>query len=229
MWLPFLSWVRKPRAPSPTVKVKVKSSSSRVADILSTSLIALKESADAFPVLKGAVGGVLALWDIARRGVVRLKDFQRSKHSKGQARDIAHRAETILGVIADAVPDGSVIPPPMIGRIERFTEVSRIAHLNRNESTLLNIRSQLGNALYFAFAASALSVEAEQARIASQQAEFALQHARQQKRLTRQQAHTHFAVRKAVATTPLNDLRYGGLGGVVELIEFARLPLDLHL
>ncbi|KAJ7725784.1 hypothetical protein B0H16DRAFT_1593787 [Mycena metata] len=208
MWLPFLSWVRKPRAPSPTVKVKLKSSSSRIADILSTSLIALKESADAFPVLKGAVGGALALWDIARR----------SKHSKKQARDIAHRAETVLGLITDAVPDGSVIPPPMIRRIERFTDllqeihrlmmtmsltnrVSRIMHLNRNESTLLNIRSQLDNAYHDFLAASALSVEAEQARIASQQAEFALQNVRQQKRLTRQQAHTHFAVRQAVETT----------------------------
>jgi hypothetical protein len=34
-------------------------------DASRTSLLALKESADAFPPLKAAVGGVLAVWDVA--------------------------------------------------------------------------------------------------------------------------------------------------------------------
>jgi hypothetical protein len=67
MRLPFPSRGRKP--PAPTVKLKLKHSPSGTAralpDVVSTSLLALKESADAFPPLKSAVGGVLAVWDIA--------------------------------------------------------------------------------------------------------------------------------------------------------------------
>jgi hypothetical protein len=51
--------------------MELKAFSSRTSalpDILSTSLFALKESADAFPPLKGAVGGVLAVWDVAQVG-----------------------------------------------------------------------------------------------------------------------------------------------------------------
>jgi hypothetical protein len=43
--------------------------SSTLLDLLSTSLVGLKQSADAFPPLKSAVGGVLALWDIAEASV----------------------------------------------------------------------------------------------------------------------------------------------------------------
>lgn len=50
------------KPPRPTVKVKLPTV---LPDLLSTSLLALKESADPFPPLKGVVGGVLALWDIA--------------------------------------------------------------------------------------------------------------------------------------------------------------------
>jgi len=211
---------RKP--PSPTVKVKFKSSSSRTSaplpDLLSTSLIALKESADAFPPLKSAVGSVLALWDIA----------ERAKHSKTDARDIALRTKTILDVIADAVPDGSAISPPMLQSIERFTVllhdirrlmvamsltngVSRIMHLNRNESALLGIRTELEEAYRDFLAASALRVEVQQVKIASQQAEFAVQQAKlevqqmqfviRQKQLLSQHAHIHIAVGKAVEAT----------------------------
>ncbi|KAJ7031927.1 hypothetical protein C8F04DRAFT_1396853 [Mycena alexandri] len=143
------------------------------------------EAADAFPPLKSAVGGVLALWDIA----------ERAKHSKSDAREIARRTGTILSVIADAVLDGSPISPLMHQSIERFTvllhdihrlmvsmsltnRVSRIVHLNRNESALLGMKTKLEDAYRDFLAASALRVEAQQATIASQQAELAVQQAK---------------------------------------------------
>jgi hypothetical protein len=72
MRLSFVSRGRKPT--STTVKLKsasvgVSSRSSSLPDVVSTSLLALKESADAFPPLKSAVGGVLALWDVVEVSV----------------------------------------------------------------------------------------------------------------------------------------------------------------
>jgi hypothetical protein len=43
------------------------------------------------------------------------------KHSKIDSCAVALRAKDILDVIAEAVPDGSTIPEPMLRRIERFT------------------------------------------------------------------------------------------------------------
>lgn len=66
MWFPFPS--RAKRKPQLTTKLKPVSSGlppSALPDILWTSVLALKESADAFPPLKSAVGGVVALCDIA--------------------------------------------------------------------------------------------------------------------------------------------------------------------
>ncbi|KAJ7206175.1 hypothetical protein C8J57DRAFT_1534717 [Mycena rebaudengoi] len=82
-------------------------------DVLWTSLLALKESADAFPPLKSTVGGVVALWDIAE-----LASAQRAKHSRTDARDIALRTKDIVDLIADVVPDPSEIPPPMLLSID---------------------------------------------------------------------------------------------------------------
>jgi hypothetical protein len=45
---------------------------STFSDVLWTSLCALKDSADAFPPLKSAVGGVVALWEIAEVRTERL-------------------------------------------------------------------------------------------------------------------------------------------------------------
>ncbi|KAF7347082.1 hypothetical protein MVEN_01462200 [Mycena venus] len=157
MWPPFPSRGRRP--PSSTSKHKSP----------------LSQSADAFPPLKSAVGGVLAVWDIA----------QRAKRCKSEARDIALRTKAILDVIADAVPDPSAIPQPMLRSIERFTVLLeeirctmeaislagskwRIAHLNRNERVLQGIRSRLDDAYRDFVAASALRVEAQQAELAVQ-------------------------------------------------------------
>ncbi|KAJ7138948.1 hypothetical protein C8R46DRAFT_1136584 [Mycena filopes] len=142
-------------------------------DILRTSLLALRDSADAFPPLKSAVGGVVALWDIA----------DGAKHCQSDARAIALRAKEILDVIADAVPDASAIPDPMLRSIQRFTGLlneiawsmgpitdsggfSRILHLNHYDRALNNIKAQLDDAYRDFCMASALRVEVEQARIA---------------------------------------------------------------
>ncbi|KAJ7811741.1 hypothetical protein B0H14DRAFT_3479477 [Mycena olivaceomarginata] len=58
-------------------------------------MVALKESADAFPPLKSAVAGAIALCDIA----------QRAKHSKSDARAVTFRTKEIMDLVADAVPD----------------------------------------------------------------------------------------------------------------------------
>ncbi|KAF7369367.1 hypothetical protein MVEN_00265300 [Mycena venus] len=156
MVYPFPSRARLKASGSPKRgRLMLTSSSSRdrtsanaLPDIFWTSMRALKESADAFPPLKGAVGGAIALCEIA----------ERAKHSKSDARAIALRVKEIIDGIADAVPDGSVISPPMLISIQRFTilldeirssmedialtnRASRILHLNRDERLLQSIKN----------------------------------------------------------------------------------------
>ncbi|KAJ7480289.1 hypothetical protein B0H11DRAFT_2280606 [Mycena galericulata] len=64
-------------------------------DVLRTSLLALEESARAFPPLKSPVAGVVPVWEIA----------ERAKHCKSDACDIALRTQEILDVVAETVPD----------------------------------------------------------------------------------------------------------------------------
>ncbi|KAJ7289138.1 hypothetical protein C8J57DRAFT_1493594 [Mycena rebaudengoi] len=152
---------------------------STFSDVLWTSLCALKDSADAFPPLKSAVGGVVALWEIA----------ERAKHSKTDARDIALRTKDIADVIADAIPDGAKIPPAMLQSIERFTlmleeiririeaitptgGVSRVVHLLENERTVRDIKSRLDEQYHDFSVASALRVEVQQTAIAQRQTEM---------------------------------------------------------
>ncbi|KAJ7664969.1 hypothetical protein B0H17DRAFT_1184576 [Mycena rosella] len=158
----------KPKPVSSSPKLKLCKDSALIAgDLLWTSLLALKESADAFPPLKSAVGGVVALYEIA----------ERAKHCKADARDIAERTKVILDVIAEAVPDPSIITPPMLQDIERFTALldeiwcsmqaitltggllRRLVHLNRNERTIERIKARLDVAFSDFMAASALRVE----------------------------------------------------------------------
>ncbi|KAJ7438518.1 hypothetical protein B0H11DRAFT_2293800 [Mycena galericulata] len=145
-------------------------------DALRTALFALKESAAAFPPLESAVGGVIALCNIA----------ERSKHSKSEAHDIALRTKEILDVVADAVPDVTKIHPDMRTSIERFTvllddiryrmeavaltgRVSRLVHLNRNERMLRDIKSQLDEAYQDFSVAVALRIEVQQMNLVFQQ------------------------------------------------------------
>ncbi|KAF7375846.1 hypothetical protein MSAN_00474700 [Mycena sanguinolenta] len=147
----------------------LRSGSGTRSDILKTSLLALKESADVFPPLKTAVGGVIALWDIA----------ERATHSKAEGRSIAERTQEILDVLADAIPDASAIAPSMLeSNIDRFTSLldeiksgleqiehaktfSRIRRLNRNARTLAELRSRLDEAYMDFVVASTLRLEIE--------------------------------------------------------------------
>ncbi|KAJ7843335.1 hypothetical protein B0H14DRAFT_2585787 [Mycena olivaceomarginata] len=99
---------------------------------------------DAFPPLKSAVGGVLALWNTA----------ERVKTSKKKAQALSRRAYEVLEALTDAVPDPLNIPPSMLVSIQRFDDVVREARdamdplterrrfvssvlsLNRDEATL---------------------------------------------------------------------------------------------
>ncbi|KAJ7918532.1 hypothetical protein B0H13DRAFT_2321279 [Mycena leptocephala] len=173
---------------------------SALPDVLWTSLRALNESSDAFPILKSAVGAVVSICDIA----------QRAKHSKSDACDIALRTKEILDVVADAVPDPLAISPPMLQSIMRFTNlldeirprleaialttvILRVVYLNRNEHTLQDIKAQLDDAYRDLVAASTLRVEVQQTQLSVQQTELSVQ-----------QAQTQLEVGKIVqATEPL--------------------------
>ncbi|KAJ7194638.1 hypothetical protein C8J57DRAFT_1739073 [Mycena rebaudengoi] len=170
-----MGWPRiRPRA-----KLKPPNRTPALPDVLWTSLHALKESADVFPPLKSAVGGVVAIWDIA----------ERAKHSRTEARDIALRTKEIIDLIADAVPDGSETPPSMLLSIDRFTfaldeircgteaialsgSLSRLVHLNRHNRTIQGIKTRLDAEYRDFLAVSALRVEVQQAANALIQAQM---------------------------------------------------------
>jgi len=183
MWFPFpvLSRARLKRFPSSFQKsLRSRSSTSHaLPDILRTSLLALRESADACPPLKSAVGGAVALWDIA----------ERSKHAKNDARDIAFRTNEIMESICDAVPDVSKISPPLLGKIadlalvledircdmETITStggIARFTRLNRNERVLQSIRARLDEKTHDFATGSLLRQEIQQAQMAVKQTQF---------------------------------------------------------
>ncbi|KAJ6535991.1 hypothetical protein DFH09DRAFT_1179296, partial [Mycena vulgaris] len=195
-------WLRVPprgKEKPPWLKSLPQLASQTLPDVLSTSMHALKESADFNPLLKSTVGAALAVWDIA----------ERAKRSKADARNIALRTEAILKVVADAVPVGSKVPPPMVQSIERFTvqldgvwrrmdkmaltsRFSRVIHLNSNEGVLSAIKAELDDAYRDMLAASALRLELQQAQLAVQQVELAVQ-----------QAQMHVDVKKVAASTDI--------------------------
>ncbi|KAJ7575958.1 hypothetical protein C8J56DRAFT_406128 [Mycena floridula] len=85
--------------------------SATTVDVSRTTLIALKESSDAFPPLKSVCGGVLAIWDTV----------ERLKSCKSEARALANRCKDVLERLADAVqPDPANIPPTVMRDISRF-------------------------------------------------------------------------------------------------------------
>jgi hypothetical protein len=70
MVFPFPSRAkRKPPFLGGKPKLLPPRASHTLPDVLWTSMLALRDSADAFPPLKSAVGGVIALCDIAEVGV----------------------------------------------------------------------------------------------------------------------------------------------------------------
>ncbi|KAF8189520.1 hypothetical protein K438DRAFT_1971643 [Mycena galopus ATCC 62051] len=132
-------------------KPRIKRGSAACNDIALTSLIALRDSADAFPPLKSVASGVLALWDTA----------ERVKTSKEKAQMLSRRTLEILEGLADAVPDPSNIPPPVLVSIQRFVDlldeihhamdpltkrrrlISSVLSLNRDEATLESFNKRL--------------------------------------------------------------------------------------
>ncbi|KAJ7811200.1 hypothetical protein B0H14DRAFT_2860451 [Mycena olivaceomarginata] len=127
------------RLPPDKWKPRIKRGSAACSDIALTSLTALLESADAFPPLKSAVGGVLALWNTV----------ERVKTSKEKAKALSRRAYEVLEALTDAVPDPLNISPSMLMSIQRLqflieacnamaplTKRRRLLSLNRDEATL---------------------------------------------------------------------------------------------
>ncbi|KAJ7575399.1 hypothetical protein C8J56DRAFT_1063640 [Mycena floridula] len=153
---------RKPPALSSTGGIR-----DAVCDIAQTSLIALKESSDAFPPLKSLVGGVLVLWETA----------QRLERNKSDIDGLARRCVEILEVLADAIPDPTNIAPEILTRILHFEcliheittwtkerakskeWIPRLLSLNRNEDRLSDFRRRLDEACQSFMLGSALRLE----------------------------------------------------------------------
>ncbi|KAJ6482762.1 hypothetical protein C8R45DRAFT_1100013 [Mycena sanguinolenta] len=173
----FLPW--RKRFTPPRTRLKLPNA---LPDVLWTSILALNDSADAFPPLKSALGAVVAVCQAA----------ERTQHCKSEARAIALRVMDIVDVVADAVPDGSDISSQMLDSIFRFSllldeirsamedislagALSRFKHLNRNESRLQNFKVKLDNAYRDFLAASTLRLEVQQTLLVTQQKQLAIQ------------------------------------------------------
>ncbi|KAJ6564573.1 hypothetical protein B0H19DRAFT_1259000 [Mycena capillaripes] len=212
MVFPFPSGAkRKPPVSGVKPKAKAKPLPRTLPDVLWTSIIALRDSADAFPPLKSAVSGVIALCDIA----------ERAQHSKSEARAIALRTKEILDLVADAVPDVFTISAPMLLSIEKFSGLldeikcsmetitltgrfSRVVHLNRNERALRDIKSKLDDAYQDFLAASTLRLEVQQTQLVVQQTQLTLQQtefATQQTEFAKQQTQTQLEIKTVSAET----------------------------
>ncbi|KAF7312601.1 hypothetical protein MIND_00274200 [Mycena indigotica] len=83
---------------------KRKKLASTTADLLKTSLMALKESSDAFPPLKSAVGAVLVVCDLAER-------TKQAFQIQSSGRSFAHHGDSGAGsgCPARSNPDSSAI------------------------------------------------------------------------------------------------------------------------
>ncbi|KAK7051933.1 hypothetical protein R3P38DRAFT_3255180 [Favolaschia claudopus] len=206
----FLSW----RSQTPPARAKSKLKPNALPDILWTSLLALKESSDAFPPLKSVVAAAVAICTIA----------ERTKHSQENARTLALRVKDILDVLADAVSvecEVREVPASMLTSIAGFarllgeirdfldnisnaSKMSRLLHLNRNEMLLFGFEAHLDDAYRDFLAASALRLEVQQAQLAQQQKQLALQQAHllaSQKQFSVQQLQTESKIQEISSTT----------------------------
>ncbi|KAJ7689717.1 hypothetical protein B0H17DRAFT_1202169 [Mycena rosella] len=120
-------------------------------DAIRESLSLLKDSTDAFPPLKSAVGGVLAVWDLA----------ERISASDENAQGLARRAVGILDAIYNAVGGGAgPVSPEILQEMQKFEELlreistamkghlkagrlRRVLHLRRQESRLAQFTARL--------------------------------------------------------------------------------------
>ncbi|KAJ7572371.1 hypothetical protein C8J56DRAFT_990554, partial [Mycena floridula] len=158
----------------PNSKLKTRWSGCRpmAMDIARTSLMALKESADAFPPLKSAVGSVLALWDIV----------EKMQSCKALREALACRCVSILETLAEAVPDPINISPDMLKSIDGFkglvteiaqelsehnyaTRFTRLANLNRNRGQFDTLLRKLDDASSLFVVATAVRIEGSTVQI----------------------------------------------------------------
>ncbi|KAJ7689721.1 hypothetical protein B0H17DRAFT_1066115 [Mycena rosella] len=119
-------------------------------DALRESLTLLKDSTDVFPPLKSAVGGVLAVWDLA----------ERVSASDENAQALARRAVGILDVIYKAVGGAGPVSPELLQEMVKFEEllreisaameeylkagrVRRVLYLRKQESRLTQFTARL--------------------------------------------------------------------------------------
>ncbi|KAJ7760830.1 hypothetical protein DFH07DRAFT_957354 [Mycena maculata] len=169
-----------PAAPNPDQKRIKLISANTFADVLRTSILALEDSAGAFPPLQSTVTAVVALWDIA----------QRAKHSKSAALKIVQRTYQIYSAIRQAVPKDAAIPSSLQRSIQDFEfllheircEMTRIvetgflrrvARLNRNARTLQEFADRLDAAYRDFQVASPLRTEVQLAELSRSVEEMA--------------------------------------------------------
>lgn len=146
-------------------KGHLKSGSSTYADVALTSLNAIYDSADAFPPLKSAAGGVLAL----------LRTVERVKASRKKAKALSERAVQVFEALEKALPaNRATIPPSMIANIKQFQDTVLDIHralepltrqrlpfsrLNRNEGALDALKQRLDDAYQSFTAATVTRIE----------------------------------------------------------------------
>ncbi|KZP10753.1 hypothetical protein FIBSPDRAFT_937864 [Athelia psychrophila] len=96
-------------------------------------LYALKESADAFPPLKSAVGGVLCIFELA----------DAAKSNKKESRQLALRADAILEAIETTVRDPRHLDSDLKARIESFTQLLDELAAHMTDCSKQTFRSRL--------------------------------------------------------------------------------------
>ncbi|KAG6909995.1 hypothetical protein DXG01_013995 [Tephrocybe rancida] len=161
----MLKWLKR-KFPPKRKKLYIKKYSSSAADVARTSLLALKESSDAFPPLKSVTCAVSALWDIS----------DRVKFLKEQTRELTIRCIKVLEDLADCVPDPASIPPDILSRIKQFEQLvmeiievikplqkrssmAWLLHLNREEGVLRTMSQRLDEARQQFIFTSSIRVE----------------------------------------------------------------------
>ncbi|KIM87723.1 hypothetical protein PILCRDRAFT_258860 [Piloderma croceum F 1598] len=123
---------RRLKPPEVTTPRKSPSRRSATASAVTLSLNALKESVDAFPPLKSAVGGVLHILELSRK----------VKTNKEECQKLSSRVQEMLDQIAVAVPDVTCLSPELHARIDKFTRI-----LAEIEETLAEFNAQLDDEL----------------------------------------------------------------------------------
>ncbi|KAK7465540.1 hypothetical protein VKT23_005514 [Stygiomarasmius scandens] len=117
---------------------KVKRFFSTFADVLTTVLRALDQSADAFPPLKSAVGGILACSNITKR----------VKSSKIRARELKEELTVTINALLSNPQitidlSGLRSKIPQLDTIVQQSYTMRLKHLNHNEGVLMASESDL--------------------------------------------------------------------------------------